>query len=72
MFPDNVGYLTVFPCGSERPLAANVNYRPGVVTPNAVLAKVGVDGTVCIYTRSATDLVADVNGYVTTAPVAGA
>jgi uncharacterized protein YkwD len=30
---------------------------------NAVTSKVGADGTVCIYTHAATDLIVDVNGY---------
>jgi hypothetical protein len=41
-----------------------VNYVAGDVVPNAVLAKVGVGGKVCIYTLAATDIVVDVNGYV--------
>lgn len=63
VFPDDNGFLTVFPCGEDRPLAANVNYRPGGVYPNAVLAKIGINGTICIYSRSGTDIVADINGY---------
>ncbi|MEM9516464.1 MAG: hypothetical protein AAGA42_16565, partial [Actinomycetota bacterium] len=60
--PDARGFLTVFPCGSPRPLASNVNYQPGQATPNAVLAKIGDDGQVCVYTHAATDLVIDANG----------
>ena len=58
------GFLTVFPCGSLRPLASNVNYVAGQVVPNAVLAKVG-DGGGCVCSPSRElDLVIDVNGYV--------
>jgi hypothetical protein len=64
--PDASGYLTVFPCGSTRPQASNVNYGPGDVVSNAALAKIGNDGKVCIYTLAAADIVADVNGYVPT------
>ena len=64
VFPSGPGYLTVFPCGSPQPLASNVNYPAGQVVPNAVLAKVGTDGKVCIFTLADTDLVVDVNGYV--------
>ena len=64
VFPDAPGFLTVFPCGESRPLASNVNYVPGDVVPNAVLAKVGLGGKVCIYTEATIDIVADVNGYV--------
>jgi hypothetical protein len=62
--PSGPGYLTVFPCGTTPPLASNVNYSTGDVAANAVLAKIGVDGNVCVYTSAATDLVIDVNGYI--------
>jgi len=64
VFPDAPGFLTVFPCGSALPKASNVNYGPGDVVANAVLAKVGAGGKVCIYTLAVTDVVVDVNGYV--------
>ena len=63
VLPDAPGFLTVFPCGSTRPHASNVNYRPGDVIPNAVLAKIGTDGKICIYSLATTDIVIDVNGY---------
>lgn len=62
--PSGPGYLTVYPCGAERPQASNVNYVRGQVVPNAVLSGLGTGGKVCVYTREATDLVVDVNGYV--------
>ncbi len=61
---DGPGFVTVYPCGTTRPLASNVNYTTGQVVPNAVLAKVGTNGKVCLYTMATTDLVVDVNGYV--------
>ena len=37
--PDGPGFLTVWPCGEDRPTASNVNLnRAGDVVPNAVLA----------------------------------
>lgn len=62
--PSATGFVTVHPCGDERPATSNVNYVVGQNRPNAVLAKVGADGAVCLYTRSDIDLVVDVNGYV--------
>jgi hypothetical protein len=61
--PSGPGYLTVFPCGSTAPLAANVNYSGGDIAANAVLAKVGDGGKICVFTLAATDLVIDVNGF---------
>ena len=63
--PAGPGFATVWPCGGPMPTASNINYAAGVVVANAVLAKVGVDGKVCVYTHAATDLVVDVNGFVT-------
>jgi hypothetical protein len=62
--PSGPGYLTVFPCGSTAPLAANVNYSGGDIAANAVLAKVGDGGKICVFTLAATDLVIDVNGFI--------
>jgi hypothetical protein len=62
--PSADGFVTVFPCGSARPLASSVNHAAGGVAANAVFAKVGAGGTVCIFTQAATDLAVDINGYV--------
>ena len=62
--PSRPGYLTVFPCGTKQPLASNVNYNGNDIRSNAVLAKIGTNGNVCIYTSADTDLIIDVNGYV--------
>jgi hypothetical protein len=61
--PSAAGFLTVFPCGSARPNAASVNYVGGDVAANAVFAKIGEGGKVCVFTVAGTDLVIDVNGY---------
>jgi hypothetical protein len=57
------GYLTVFPCGEAPPNASNLNFIEGGTTPNAVLAKVGASGQVCIFTSAPTQLIIDVNGF---------
>lgn len=64
--PVGPGFLTVYPCGDDRPTASNVNYAPGDVVANAVLAQVGTGGRVCLFTLAETHLVVDVNGYVPT------
>ncbi len=58
------GFLSVFPCGTPVPDASNLNYATGQTIPNAVFARLGTDGRVCIYTFAAADLIVDVNGYV--------
>jgi hypothetical protein len=56
----------VFPCYATRPTASNLNYQPDDVVPNTVLAKVGTDDNVCIFTLATTDVIVDVMGYVPT------
>ncbi|MCU1393209.1 MAG: hypothetical protein JWM34_1637 [Ilumatobacteraceae bacterium] len=60
--PTGSGFITVFPCGTPMPLASNVNYRAGTNTANAVTTALGAGGKVCIYSRSAIDLVVDLDG----------
>jgi hypothetical protein len=59
-------FVTVYPSGSDRPLASNLNVTGGQIIPNMVLARVGPDGSVMIYNNGGMiDLVADVVGYFT-------
>lgn len=57
------GFATVWPCGADRPNASNVNYEAGNPTGNGVVAPVGDDGTVCIYTSETADVLVDLAGY---------
>ncbi len=63
--PPGSGYLTVYPCGETRPNASNLNFVPGRSTPNSVLVGIGTGGDVCIYNSSATHLIVDVVGVLT-------
>lgn len=56
------GFVTVFPCDAARPNASNVNYEPGLTTPNLVLTRLDANGDVCLYTWAPIDLVVDVAG----------
>lgn len=60
--PQGAGFVTVYPCGTARPLTASANYAAGDIRSNLVVAKIGTGGKVCIYTLAATDLVVDLNG----------
>lgn len=63
-------YLTVWPSGSSRPLASNLNFIAGQTVPNLVIARVGDGGKVAIYNNvGRVDVVADTQGYFA-APVA--
>jgi hypothetical protein len=57
------GFVTVWPCDEEKPNASSLNLVPGVTSPNAVVTKVSSDGSVCLYTQSGAQLLADVTGY---------
>jgi alpha-tubulin suppressor-like RCC1 family protein len=71
--PSTAGYLTVWPCDQPRPSASNVNYLPGAVQPNSVLAKISLDGQgqICIYSHAETHVIVDANGYVPAPGLAG-
>ncbi len=57
------GFVTVYPCDSDRPLASNVNPRPGQPTPNAVVLPVDASRRTCVYTSVTTNLVVDITGW---------
>jgi len=61
--PEGEGYLTVWPCGVARPLASNLNFTAGAVVPNGVLASLGADGSVCLFSSAPTDVLVDVSGW---------
>jgi uncharacterized protein (DUF1501 family) len=61
--PSAASFLTVWPTGQPRPLAASLNMVPGQTVPNLVLAQVGAGGKVSIFNQQgATHVVADVLG----------
>lgn len=57
------GFVTLWPCGTDMPLAANVNYEQGVVISNGVVAPIGADGNVCLHSSATADIVVDLNGF---------
>jgi hypothetical protein len=65
--PTAPSFLTVFPTGSTRPNASNLNVVAGQTVPNLVVAKVGDGGSVSIYNDSgAVQVIADVAGWFAT------
>jgi pro-kumamolisin-like protein len=57
-------YLTVYPDGTIRPTASNLNFTAGQVIPNQVTVPVGSDGKVDFYNfHGAVDVIADLDGY---------
>lgn len=58
------GWATVHAGGAPRPGTSNLNYTAGQTVPNLVVAPLGDDGTVSLYTTATAHLLADVAGYV--------
>jgi outer membrane protein assembly factor BamB len=62
--PTDHGYLTVFPSGTVRPLASSINFAPGETISNAVVAKVGANGSIDIFNPAGTThVVVDIEGW---------
>ncbi|MGQ0832806.1 MAG: S8 family serine peptidase [Microthrixaceae bacterium] len=62
--PSAGGFLTVFPGQSTRPPTSSLNFRPGTVVPNAVIVRVGTNGSVAFYNSGGnTHVVSDLAGY---------
>jgi hypothetical protein len=57
------GYVTAWACDDQQPSASNLNPKPGRSRPNLVVIPVAADGTICLYTSGAVDLIVDVTGY---------
>jgi hypothetical protein len=57
------GYATVWPCSASQPDASNVNYVPNVDVANGVIAPIGTDGTICVYTFAEAHMLVDINGW---------
>ncbi len=68
---EQAGYVTVYPCGTDRPLVSSGNPQPGQIRPNMVTVPLSADGRACFYTLNAVDLVVDVTGYYSTGGGAG-
>ena len=66
--PSRPGYFTVWPCGSPRPEASNVNFTTGSVVANGVVASLG-EGSICIFSDQESDVLVDVLGWFV--PVGG-
>ena len=64
--PNASSYLTVYPDGTQRPLASSLNFVPGQTVPNRVYVRLGTSGAVTLFNlHGATDVVVDVGGWFT-------
>ncbi len=65
------GFLTVYPGTEPLPTASNVNYRAGGADPNLVVAKLGTDGSIKVFTDKTSNVIVDVFGYFSTTAANG-
>jgi len=61
--PQGAGFVTVYPCDGDRPVASNLNVVAGLTVPNLVTVDVGSTQEVCFFASTTTHLLADLAGY---------
>jgi len=60
----SASYLTLWPDGTARPLASDLNFGPGDTVPNLVIVKVGPNGAFDFFNHTGyADVVIDLVGY---------
>jgi len=59
------GYLTVYPSGTPKPTASNLNWSGGLTIPNLAVVKVGASGKVSLFQSGpgTAQVIVDVAGY---------
>jgi hypothetical protein len=62
------GFVTVWSCGQPQPDTSNLNFEAGATRPNLVVARIGADGKVCLYTSAGADLLADATAWLPVSP----
>lgn len=61
--PDAYGYLTVFPAGTAKPLASNLNFEPMLTVPNATISRLNGGAVTIDNPWGSVHLVMDVFGF---------
>jgi hypothetical protein len=61
--PASLGYLALYPTGTDQPLVSTLNAPDGQVTANMAIVTAGIDGSVTALATDATTLVLDISGY---------
>jgi hypothetical protein len=65
------GFLTIFPTGAAQPFTSNLNYVAGQAVPNLVEVGTGASGDVSIFSQARSDVVVDLEGYVSATAIGG-
>jgi hypothetical protein len=70
--PTAFTFITVFPAGTPRPVASNLNLAPNQTRPNAAVIAVPADRRISLYNNAgSTHLIADLSGFYTTSSTHG-
>jgi hypothetical protein len=64
------GFVRAYPCNGPVPPTSSINPVAGVTTSNAAVVPVG-DGQICLQTLRETELIVDLNGWLTTGATVG-
>ena len=59
------GFLTLYPCESVVPTVSNLNFVAGAIVANRALVSTAGAGQFCVFSSVDTDVVIDIEGYVT-------
>jgi hypothetical protein len=67
------GYLTVYPAGTTRPVASNLNWTAGQTVAGRVLSQTDTTGSVTVYNGSSgtVDVIVDESGWFTASGASG-
>jgi hypothetical protein len=60
---NTLGFLTLWPTGSARPLASTLNATTGTVVANAAIINGGTGGSIDAFATDNTELILDITGY---------
>ena len=60
---DYLGFLPVWPAGSQQPGVSTLNSWDATVVANAAIVTAGTGGVIDIYVTDPTHVIVDINGY---------
>jgi uncharacterized repeat protein (TIGR03803 family) len=60
-----LGYLTVWPQGSPKPVVSTMNSLDGRIKANAALVTAGAGSAISVFASNTTNLIIDIDGYFT-------
>ncbi len=62
--PEAQGFAAIWPCDEAMPGSSAINFQAGQTIANNATIQLSDDGTICVYTHRATDLVVDLTATI--------